>query len=193
MKKADSRANILDKAVSLFARLGYSGMSMRKLGDELGVTAAALYYHFPNKESLYFECMNHAYEQKQKTLSQILSSKGSAGQRLLNFLNNICRMMDQDPEFLILIKREMLDGDEGRIKKLAQDYFYASFSELSNLCHEMAPGYDPHMLANSIFGLVIYHFESKSMRPHLPGSKEEHDSPRVIATHIANLLLGGMG
>jgi AcrR family transcriptional regulator len=39
-------------AVKLVKERGLSSMTMRALGDEMGVDATALYRHFPNKESL---------------------------------------------------------------------------------------------------------------------------------------------
>ena len=47
-----SRELVLDTAVKLADRGGLESLSMRKLGQELGVEAMALYYHFANKEEL---------------------------------------------------------------------------------------------------------------------------------------------
>jgi AcrR family transcriptional regulator len=46
---ADTRARILDVARGLFANKGYAGTSVRDIADALGMTKAALYYHFPGK------------------------------------------------------------------------------------------------------------------------------------------------
>ena len=42
----------IDAAVKFVDERGLSSMTMRALGDEMGVDATALYRHFPNKESL---------------------------------------------------------------------------------------------------------------------------------------------
>ncbi|MFC5220424.1 TetR/AcrR family transcriptional regulator [Streptomyces coerulescens] len=47
-----TRQRILDAASVLFAEHGYAGTSMRDLAQHLGMTSAALYYHFPAKEEL---------------------------------------------------------------------------------------------------------------------------------------------
>lgn len=39
-------------ALELFSRNGYDGTSMRLIAEELGVTKAALYYHFAGKEDI---------------------------------------------------------------------------------------------------------------------------------------------
>jgi TetR/AcrR family tetracycline transcriptional repressor len=46
------RQIILDKALELLDKNGLEGLSMRKLAQELGVQAPALYWHFPNKIAL---------------------------------------------------------------------------------------------------------------------------------------------
>jgi AcrR family transcriptional regulator len=48
----DTRARILDAARGLFADRGYAGTSIRDLAEALGMTKAALYYHFPGKAEI---------------------------------------------------------------------------------------------------------------------------------------------
>jgi AcrR family transcriptional regulator len=45
-----TRERVLDAALKLADQSGLEGLSMRKLGQALGVEAMALYYHFANKE-----------------------------------------------------------------------------------------------------------------------------------------------
>ena len=47
-----SRELVLETAVKLADRGGLESLSMRKLGQELGVAAMALYYHFANKDEV---------------------------------------------------------------------------------------------------------------------------------------------
>jgi AcrR family transcriptional regulator len=48
----ETRGRILDAARGLFADRGYAGTSMRDLAEALGITKAALYYHFPGKAEI---------------------------------------------------------------------------------------------------------------------------------------------
>ena len=50
--RGDTRARILDIALELFAEHGYEKTSLREIADRLGVTKAALYYHFRTKEDI---------------------------------------------------------------------------------------------------------------------------------------------
>lgn len=49
---SDTRERILDVAQRRFTDDGYDKTSLRAIAEELGITKAALYYHFPAKEDL---------------------------------------------------------------------------------------------------------------------------------------------
>ena len=49
---ADTRARMIDTALDLIARHGYEGMSLQMIADAIGVTKAAVYYHFKTKSDL---------------------------------------------------------------------------------------------------------------------------------------------
>jgi AcrR family transcriptional regulator len=49
---ASTRDRILDVALDLFIDQGYDGTSLRQIADRLGITKAALYYHFEAKEDI---------------------------------------------------------------------------------------------------------------------------------------------
>jgi AcrR family transcriptional regulator len=48
----DTRSEILAVASELFAERGYQQTSLREIAERLGITKAALYYHFPSKRDL---------------------------------------------------------------------------------------------------------------------------------------------
>lgn len=48
----DTRARIQQVALELFAEQGYERTSLREIAERLGVTKAALYYHFKSKEDI---------------------------------------------------------------------------------------------------------------------------------------------
>ena len=47
-----TRERILDAALTLFADRGYDATSMREIAEQLGMTKAALYYHFDSKADI---------------------------------------------------------------------------------------------------------------------------------------------
>ena len=47
-----TREKIAEKALEILDAYGIEGISMRRLGEALGVEAMALYHHFPNKDAI---------------------------------------------------------------------------------------------------------------------------------------------
>lgn len=50
--QTDTRTRIQDIALKLFTEQGYEATSLREIAESLGVTKAALYYHFRTKEDI---------------------------------------------------------------------------------------------------------------------------------------------
>ncbi|MCU7726067.1 TetR/AcrR family transcriptional regulator [Actinoplanes sp. KI2] len=51
-RRTDTRDRTLGIALELFARHGYTATSLREIAEQLGVTKAALYFHFRTKEEI---------------------------------------------------------------------------------------------------------------------------------------------
>jgi AcrR family transcriptional regulator len=68
--RTDTRQRILDVAAHLFATRGFAGTSIRDIAEELGVTKAALYYHFPSKEVLLQHVVGQAFEAVNAVLAE---------------------------------------------------------------------------------------------------------------------------
>ncbi|HEY7489329.1 MAG TPA: helix-turn-helix domain-containing protein [Streptosporangiaceae bacterium] len=51
-QRSDTREKIQQLALELFSEQGYDQTSLREIAERLGVTKAALYYHFKSKEDI---------------------------------------------------------------------------------------------------------------------------------------------
>ena len=59
----ETRQQILEVARELFLSRGYKGVSMKEVAEEIQVTSAALYYHFPGgKQDLFFNIIQKMLE-----------------------------------------------------------------------------------------------------------------------------------
>lgn len=188
----DTKTAVLNEAIPLFAKYGYASVSMRDIAEAVGIKAPALYNHFKDKQSLYLEAVSHAFQNKADALSRVFSEGGTPEQRLVRFVECLCEILGKDPNFRRLLQREFLDGDEARLRVLAQDIFIDQFRAASELAKELNPTCDPHMLSLSISGLVLHHFELGPLRRFFPGSRAEHEDPHYIARHVVNLVLHGV-
>jgi TetR/AcrR family transcriptional regulator len=190
--KSNSKKEILETSISLFARDGFNGVSMRSIAKEVGLNVATIYHHFQDKQTLYITAMARAFARRAEILSAALETNVSPEQRLAQFTVAFCKLVHDDPDFGKLIQREILAGDAERLRLLAERVFKEFFTSLLALCRELAPDYDPHLLAVSILGLMSYHYQITPFRRHQLGSKPEHNDPQVVARHVTRLLLQGI-
>ena len=184
----DTRTFILDTAIPLFAASGYSGVSMRTIAKQVGISAAALYHHYPDKQSLYLATMERAFADKSEGITTAVAKPGSTSDRLYAFVESFTQLMASDPDFRALFQRELLDGDDERLQLLADKVFGKAFKSVGELARELAPDIDPHMLVISMAGLVLFHFETAPVRRFLPGGKAKHNKVKVIVDHVYSLL-----
>ena len=187
-----SKQDILKLAIPLFAKRGFAGVSMRQIAKAVGLNVASLYYHFPDKQTLYIEAVKQAFSISELDLSNILKMKYSPHKRLRLFVERLCRYFKEQPDLSALMQREMLDGDETRLQLLATHIFKNFFKEVTSLSKELSSQLNPNMLAISILALIVHHYQTIPIRKYLPGVKPTHSDPDVLAEHVISLLLNGL-
>lgn len=161
---------------------------MRYVASTVGLTQAALYYHFTDKDRLYLDAVAYEFRERDAALKDMLSGNGPAPERLERFVAGLARMMATDKDFLRLMQWVLLDTDEARQSTLAKQVFRDMFVAVHDLASELDPHQDAHLLAMSIFGLVIFHFQASAIRKFMPGQRPHQDNPEVLARHVCELL-----
>lgn len=70
-EKAEVRTRILDAARDILLAEGCDALSMRKLAARIGYTATALYFHFPDKDSLLAELVGTDFLKFRRSFSRL--------------------------------------------------------------------------------------------------------------------------
>src|ERR1700760_4991200 len=66
--RTDTRSRVQKVALELFAEQGYEKTSLREIAERLGVTKAALYYHFKSKEDIVHSFTDDYFEEIDRLL-----------------------------------------------------------------------------------------------------------------------------
>lgn len=165
---------------------------MRRISREAGITQAAIYHHFENKEALYYAAVRYLHEEKTAGLTEILQQEPDAERRLGLLVSIMLQQLAADSAYQRIYFRELLEGDEERLRELATNVFADLSEAVEELMQELAPHMDAHLLTLSLAGLMFHHLEARRLSPLMRSGKPEHTELPVLAEHITSLLLNGV-
>ncbi|GHD30246.1 TetR/AcrR family transcriptional regulator [Nocardiopsis kunsanensis] len=86
--QSDTKAEIRDVAMELFGRQGYERTSLREIAERLGLTKAALYYHYPSKRDLLAALVNPLVTEAARLLER--HAGGVGAEELLGEYFDLC-------------------------------------------------------------------------------------------------------
>jgi AcrR family transcriptional regulator len=188
----NTREIVLEHSVALFAGAGFHGVSMRDIAAGVGVTPAALYHHFPDKEQLYLGAVSYAFEERMGPLKALLEGQTPPWERLEAFVTQLAALLGRERDYLRLMQWVMLDDNEQRQRQLAASVFRDMFGGLSRLAAELAPQQDPHLLVVTLVGMVVFPFEALPVQRFMPDYRGQLETPEAIARQVIALLRGGL-
>ena len=81
-----ARTRIANAAISLFARKGFTGTSMREIAEAAGVTKPTVYYYFGSKVGLGHAIVEEARALQDELIAEETGKGGSVMERLVGFI-----------------------------------------------------------------------------------------------------------
>ena len=154
-EKAKTRRLILEAARELFTQQGYAQTSMRRIADQIGYTATAIYHHFRDKDAL----LNELCLLDFRALGEALQEMGQIPdplERLRLMGQNYVRFALNHPQqfrFMFLVERPIPGPDQVTIDPAEDGYAFL----LKNIKEGFDLGLfrpeldDPEMLAQIVW------------------------------------------
>ena len=165
---------------------------MRSIARAAGITQAAIYHHFENKEALYFAALEHAYAGKAMELVSEASGESAPEAKLAIATLRLLELFDEDDRLRRLYQRELLEGDDDRLRLLIEGLFGELHRFLLQLMTDLAPQGDAHLLVMDLSGMIFHHLEARQLSVLLGSGRPEHQDISYLAQHITSLLLNGV-
>jgi AcrR family transcriptional regulator len=100
-EERDLKTCILSEANRLFVGRGYNAVSMREIAEVCGVSKAALYYHFRDKENLFIALLEDYLDEIQVVIERERLPGGTIRQQLDRVVKAI---FEQSPEKRAIIR-----------------------------------------------------------------------------------------
>ncbi|HEY7034129.1 MAG TPA: helix-turn-helix domain-containing protein [Thermomicrobiales bacterium] len=183
------RERIVAEARERFVAHGYAAMTMQEIADAVGVTKAALYYHFSDKEALFGE----AFIDEMERICAGIAAAMATETRLAGQLEAVARFLldasglefarliaDLDRYVALDRRRELLD----RVPRPRDVVRPAFETALAN--GEIRP-VDLDVAVSLFFSMVFGQLRNAAYGTPAPATND------ALASAIASMVMGGIG
>lgn len=182
------QTRILDAALKVFAKVGFTGASMDQIASTAGVTKPTIYYHFPSKDAL-FEAMLTA--PRDEMLLAFAPDPGKdLPEQLLDFAWAYAGIV-MHPDYLSLAR--LIIGEAHRFPQIGRAYqasgpdrvlaglmtFMSSQKTLGKLSFD-----DAELAAEDFWGLILSAPRNRAL--HVPDAK-------ISRADLARSIHNGLG
>lgn len=163
LETVDSRAAILAAAQRLFVERGYRGISMREIAEAVGMTKAALYYHFRDKEHLFVALLQNVLGDLSTLIAE--SRAGDAGYQaqIERVVMRIMLLPAEERASLRLASQELGNLDEATRKAFVQIYHDQFIGRIAAIFEDGVTSgefkaLDPQVATWSLLGMLYPYF-----------------------------------
>jgi AcrR family transcriptional regulator len=119
-----TRQQILETAQRLFTELGYDATSLQMIADEMGLTKAAVYYHFRAKSDILHATIKPGVDRLRALLDEAAAMRGRRA-RMEHLVDGFVDFLVQHRHYAAMAfsdpaaKRNKLDGERNSVAKCA--------------------------------------------------------------------------
>jgi AcrR family transcriptional regulator len=192
----DPKQEILEAAISLFARKGFSATGVREIAQQAKVNIAMISYYFGSKRGILEATLDLFFQRYQEVVEHALDGDDAPEQKMRRFIRTMVFLLRQNNDLVRIAFTELpFDMPEiaafkaERVKKIAALFQNKFFSALK--------GRLPRMLRLEIVGpaftgMMVSHF---LLRPVLEGvfkTSFDEEFYEQYAEEIADLLFYGV-
>ena len=187
-KREVRREEIIETAIDIFYEHGFHKASIRDITEKMGLTKAAIYYHFRNKEEILFIIVDQATKELLFLLKSSLSMDRDPIENLKSLIINQIRYMEFNRKKVkIMVEDKRFLG--GRLRSIIKDQerttFYLFKSYVENLQNEgKIKKFDLNTVTFGIFAMINWldHWYRPNKKLTL----------KQIADEIVNILFYGL-
>jgi AcrR family transcriptional regulator len=186
---SDLHFQIITAAKPLMVDQGYRGLSMREIAEAVGVSKAALYYHFQDKEQLLLAILESNLADIEQLIDTIRHQAQSSHQRIHLLIKNILTQPADQRAIIRLASQEMPHLSEQARRDFNRLYHQKFLSKIEAMFVDgMRSGdlrdIDPSVATWSMLGMMYPYF--------YPAHAQELPAPDDVADQLADIFLSGL-
>jgi AcrR family transcriptional regulator len=177
------REEILATATKMFIQQGYHGLAMRQISEAVGVSKAALYYYFKDKEELFLAILNDSLDQIESSIDKIRTKQVSSAEKIRLFVEYVLGQPAEQRSIIRLGSQEMSQLSTASRRKFGKLYQEKFIGKLAAIFQSGMDGgefreIDPSVATWSLLGIMYPYFYPS------------HGSDKPIAPQTINEVVG---
>ena len=127
------REEILKTAMRMFIEQGYHGLAMRQISEAVGVSKAALYYYFKDKEELFLAILGNYLDEMETSIDAIRAGTVSNTEQIRRFVEAVLSQPAEKRALTRLASQEMAQlspTSRKKFDKLYRDKFIGKLTAI---------------------------------------------------------------
>lgn len=155
----DSRQAILSAARRLFMEQGFRGIAMRQIAEAVGVTKAALYYHFHDKEELFVAVVESYLLEMASLIDEAVAAGGTTRTQVGTVVRRMLTQPVEQRAVLRLASQELSNVSEAARRRFLAAYHERFVQRIADLLQrgiasgELRP-VDPTLATWTLLGMM---------------------------------------
>ncbi|MBK5944298.1 TetR/AcrR family transcriptional regulator [Halorhodospira halophila] len=196
--RTEAAERIVAAAKQLFAREGYSSVSIRDIAEAAEVSKANVFHHFASKEELYVETLRRCCESARALIHAFAEEETrDPAQQLRAFVRADLHPALDDPDATRLVLAEAFDANPCRARTLVDEVFGADFQRMTEIFSRgqhtgsWRRDTNPALMASLMLAANTFYTAHREVLRQLPGV-DFADDPDQYADHVVDILLDGI-
>jgi AcrR family transcriptional regulator len=195
-EEQSAKERLLQAAVSLFAKKGYSATGLREIVKEAGVSVAMVNYHFGSKQALLEAILDKFFQSVYSTAKESLAGKDPPELKLRRYLRAIMGVFRKNPDLVRIAITELPNDMPGivqfKAEKVTRMLGLVGSQLLPALPEEVRQRIRLEVVGPALVGMLTFHF---LMRPVIQDAFQiEFDSSfyENYADELADIFMYGV-
>lgn len=182
---------IRNTAAHLFAEHGYKATSMQQIADAVGVTKAALYYHYVSKDKLFLDIVTDTFSELIDAHHEYAASNAPVWDILNQWVDTMIRYSKIKKDHWLIINKFLSGNIKDRVYEVFLNFWKESYNSMNQIItrgikeSQIRPDIEVTFITASIFGIMHGQFTASMW------NKIEVDD-NLIKKTILGILKGGI-
>jgi len=153
-RAAETKEEILEAAMKVFSKYGYSGSTTKKIAESAGISEGTIYNYFKNKRDLLLHIIKNYFNQIRKSL-QKNSTKGQLdnAQNFVNIFTTQLQQFENTPLFTLIAHEYILDPEI--MNEISDGFITPLYEHVENLIRGLIAAKTVRTIDPKIFSLMM--------------------------------------